>query len=95
MNRLARLVTIVTTFVATMALSAPAALASAPPPQPGTGGTQTIPAPALVHTASGGSGVGTWTVLLIALGAVVLGVVVDELRRAISRHHHASKFATA
>jgi hypothetical protein len=95
MNRLARLITIVTTFLATTALSVSAAFAYGPAPQPGAAaGTQTIPAPVVVHTTSS-SGVNVWAVVGIALGALVVGIALDELRRAISRHHHAHKLATA
>jgi hypothetical protein len=94
MNRLARLATIVTTFAATMALSATAALAYVPPPRPTNFGTQTIPAPTIVHTTSS-TGVGAWAVLLIALGAVVVGAALTELFRAANRRHHGQKFATA
>jgi hypothetical protein len=94
MKHLARLTVIVSTFVTTMALSATAALAYAPPPAPSTRGTETIPAPVVIHTTSS-SGVSAWTVLLIAVGAVLVGVALDELRRAISRHHHAHNLATA
>jgi type II secretory pathway component PulF len=93
MTRLARLATIVMTFVTTMALSTTAALAYVPPQPPSKLGTQTIPAPTLVHTTSS-SGVGAWTVLLIALGAVAVGIALDEMRRAIGRHH-SHKLATA
>lgn len=95
MNRLTRLVTIVTTFVATTVLSTTAALAYGPPVPHGPGtGTQTIPAPTVVHTTSS-SGVGAWTVLFIALGAVAFGIVLDELRRAVGRHHHTHNPVTA
>jgi hypothetical protein len=94
MNRLARLTTVVTTLLATMALSVPAALAYGPPRPAGGSGTQTIPAPAVIHTTST-TGVGAWTVLLIALGAVVVGALVAEAAHMFSRHHRTGHFATA
>jgi len=71
-----------------------AAFASVPPPDPTAAPVaQTLSAPTTSATAS--SGMALWVVLLIAAGAIALGVVLAEVRRVIGQHGRTSNPATA
>jgi hypothetical protein len=70
-----------------------AAFAQIPPPDGnGTQVVQTFPAPV---TPVSGSGMSAWVVLLIAAGAIALGVALTEIAHRARRHQPRQTAATA
>jgi hypothetical protein len=94
MSRLTRITTLFIAATAAVLMPATAAMAYVQPPQPGLAGSgQTIPAVSIV-TQSMHSGLATWAVLVIAIGAVMVGAALAEGVRRFSRRH-GRKLATA
>ena len=70
-----------------------AAFASVPPPDPAvTPDVQTLSVPV---TSAAGSGMAWWVVLLIAAGAIAVGVLFTQIVHTIRRHRPASGAVTA
>jgi hypothetical protein len=96
-SRLVRIVGLLTAVIAVLALTAQSAFAHVAPVDPAAaqGAAPTpIATPAIITHTSGG-GLATWAVLLIAVGAIIVGVALTELGHVASRRYRSQRLEAA
>ncbi|MDX6286073.1 MAG: hypothetical protein QOG53_1558 [Frankiales bacterium] len=92
-SRVASLFSVFTGAVLALMCNATVALAQVPKPDP-TGSGQAAGSSTTIVTHSS-SGFAMWSVLLIAAGAIALGVALTELVHSVRRHGQVQRLATA
>jgi hypothetical protein len=98
MSRISRTLTLVVVAAGSVLLPATAALAQVPRPLPAgdsSNGIVNSPVTPVTVVTGGNSGLATWAIVLIAVGAVVLGALAAASFRAVRRHTKTGALATA